>query len=500
MWTNKQRLNMSPLSRRSFLDSAAGGISGAALAFLAMQDMDLQAESMIPGTTDLLPASEGLRRSFDNLPRDTHHAPKAKAVIQLFMNGGPAHMDLFEPKPMLDKHNGEPYFNEIAEDISSPQDAGGLLKSPFKFKQHGDSGAWVSNALPELAKVVDNVSFIKSMYNNHPNHEPALFKIHSGRLLPGRPGLGAWVTYGLGSVNQNLPAYVVLDDPAGLPVNTVQSWQNGFLPPVYQGTRVRSEGTPILNLNAEKPYPAGVAELQRDLLRRIDEQHRGKRSNQQALDARISSYELAARMQLEAEDLLDISQETQATLTAYGVGEKTTDSYAKRCLMARRMVERGVRYVQIFMSAQPWDSHNNLEKSIRSAAGKTDKPVAALLADLKQRGLLDDVLVIWGGEFGRLPIAQIRDKNNLAGAGRDHGPRGFTLWMAGGGIKPGVSYGATDEIGYAAADNPVSIADWHATILHLLGLDHEKLYFERNGLKERLTDLFEPRIVKEILA
>ena len=240
--------------------------------------------------------------------------------------------------------------------------------------------------------------------------------------------------------------------------------------------------------------------MQRALLRRIDEQHRGKRSNQQALDARISSYELAARMQLEAEDLLDISQETQATLTAYGVGDKTTDSYAKRCLMARRMVERGVRYVQIFMSAQPWDSHTNLEKTIRSAADKTDKPVAALLADLKQRGLLDDVLVIWGGEFGRLPIAQIRDKNNLAGAGRDHGPRGFTLWMAGGGIKPGISYGATDEIGYAAADKPVSIADWHATILHLLGLDHHKLYFERNGLKERLTDLFEPRIVREILA
>ena len=254
MWTNKQRLNMSALSRRSFLDSAAGGISGAALAFLAMQDMDLHAESMIPGTTDLLPASDGLRRSFDNQPRDTHHAPKAKAVIQLFMNGGPAHMDLFEPKPILDKHHGEPYFNEIAEDISSPQDAGGLLKSPFKFKQHGDSGAWVSNALPELAKVVDNVSFIKSMYNNHPNHEPALFKIHSGRLLPGRPGLGAWVTYGLGSVNQNLPAYVVLDDPAGLPVNTVQSWQNGFLPPVYQGTRVRSEGAPILNERGQRTW------------------------------------------------------------------------------------------------------------------------------------------------------------------------------------------------------------------------------------------------------
>ena len=226
----------------------------------------------------------------------------------------------------------------------------------------------------------------------------------------------------------------MLDDPAGLPVNTVQSWQNGFLPPVYQGTRVRSEGAPILNLNAEKPYPIGIAELQRDLLRRIDEQHRDKRSNQQALDARISSYELAARMQLEAEDLLDISQETQATLTAYGVGEKTTDSYAKRCLMARRMVERGVRYVQIFMSAQPWDSHNNLEQSISGVAGKTDKPVAALLADLKQRGLLDDVLVIWGGEFGRTPMVESNPTLNRS-KGRDHHPQAFSLWLAGGGVR-----------------------------------------------------------------
>ncbi|MEC7564769.1 MAG: DUF1501 domain-containing protein [Planctomycetota bacterium] len=485
------------LSRRGFLDHAAGGVSAAALAFLANQD--LRAEGSIPTGDSLLPASGGPRRGFDTLPRDTHHPAKAKAVIQLFMNGGPSQMDLFEPKPILDKHHGEPYFNEIAEDISSPQQAGGLLKSPFKFKQHGESGAWVSDALPELSKVVDNVSFIKSMFNNHPNHEPALFKIHSGRLLPGRPSIGAWVTYGLGSVNQNLPAYVVLDDPSGLPVNTVQSWQNGFLPPLYQGTRVRSQGAPILNLNAEKPAPASVSQLQRDLLRRIDEIHRSKRPNQQQLDARISSYELAARMQLEAEDLLDISRESQQTLTAYGVGDKETDSYGRRCLMARRMVERGVRYVQIFMSAQPWDSHTNLAKSIGSAAGKTDKPVAALVADLKQRGLLDEVLVIWGGEFGRLPIAQLRDKKDVTGAGRDHGPRGFTLWMAGGGIKPGVSYGATDEIGYAAADQPVSIADWHATVLHLLGLDHEKLFYERNGLKEKLTDLFTPKIVNELI-
>ena len=486
------------LNRRGFFERAADGIGGAAVAALAFDEYASGGE--IPAAEALEAASGGPRRGYDTFPRETHHPAKAKAVIQLFMNGGPSQVDLFEPKPLLDQRHGEDYFNEIAEDISSPQAAGGLLRTPFKFKQHGESGAWVSDALPHLHEVVDDVSFIKSMFNNHPNHEPALFKIHSGRLLPGRPSIGAWVSYGLGSVNQNLPAYVVLDDPRGLPVNTVQSWQNGFLPPVYQGTRVRSEGAPILNLNAETPYPEGVTNLQRDLLRKIDGLHRKKRPNQLQLDARINSYELAARMQLEAADVLDISQESKQTLDMYGVGGKQTDSYAKRCLMARRMVERGVRYIQIFMSAQPWDSHNGLENSFRSAAGQTDQPVAALVKDLKQRGLLDDVLVIWGGEFGRLPIAQMRDKKNYASAGRDHGPRGFTLWMAGGGIKPGVSYGSTDEVGYAAQENPVSIADWHATILHLLGLHHHELFFQRNGLNERLTDTFKPRIVKEILA
>ncbi|MFP6618039.1 MAG: DUF1501 domain-containing protein, partial [Pirellulaceae bacterium] len=259
-------------------------------------------------------------------------------------------------------------------------------------------------------------------------------------------------------------------------------------------------GSPILNLKPSQEEPSDIVQLQRNLLRQLDQLHRGQRPGRLELDARISSYELAARMQLKATEALDIEQETQQTLDAYGVGNKTTDSYARRCLMARRLVERGVRYIQLFINAQIWDSHNNLKSSITSAAGRTDQPVAALLADLKQRGLLDETLVIWGGEFGRLPLAQLRDKNNVKSAGRDHGPRGFSLWMAGGGIKPGITYGNTDEIGFAAVENRVSIADWHATILHQLGLHHEELFFERNGLKERLTDTFKPRIVKEILA
>jgi hypothetical protein len=269
---------------------------------------------------------------------------------------------------------------------------------------------------------------------------------------------------------------------------------------VYQGTRVRTFGSPILNLKPEKESPPEVVKLQRDLLGRLDQIHRQKRPGLLQLDARISSYELAARMQLAATDALDIGQETKRTLDMYGVEDKTTDSYARRCLMARRLVERGVRFVQIYINGQIWDNHTNLKSSLKTACDRTDKPVAALLRDLRERGLLKDTLVVWNGEFGRLPIAQIRDKKNVTSAGRDHGPRGFSLWMAGGGIKPGVSYGGTDEIGFSAVDNRVSIADWHATILHQLGLHHEELFFERNGLKERLTDLFKPRVVKEVLA
>ncbi|MCH2201819.1 MAG: DUF1501 domain-containing protein [Fuerstiella sp.] len=484
-------------TRRRFFHRAAHGTMGAALAYLA--NRDATGRDTISGVGGIQPATDGPRNIYDFQPRQTHIPAKARAVIHLFMNGGPSQVDLFDPKPELDRRHGEPYFNEIAQDVSSPEAAGGLLRSPFQFDRYGESGAWVSSVMPHLQKHVDKIAIIRSMYNSHSNHEPALFKIHSGRLLPGRPSVGAWIAYGLGSVNQNLPAYVVLDDPLGLPVNTVQSWQNGFLPPVYQGTRIRSQGSPILNLHAQNADPEPIARMQRDLLRRIDNIHRKQRPNNLELDARISSYELAARMQLEAADVLDISQESQATLKAYGVGNKTTDSYARRCIMARRMVERGVRFVQLYINGQIWDNHSDISNALPSACNRTDQPVAQLLEDLQQRGLLDDVLVVWGGEFGRLPIAQVSDKTKMKVAGRDHGPRGFSLWMAGGGIKPGVSYGNTDDLGFAAVENPVSIADWHATILHQLGLHHENLFFERNGLKEKLTDTFKPRIVHDIL-
>ncbi len=474
-----------PITRRGFFDRVATGAYGAALLHLLG---NVQADEPQP------------RRAYDLRPRRPHHGPRAKSVIQLFMNGGPSQVDLFDPKPALERHHGRSVYNDIAADVSSPAAAGGLMRSPFKFAQHGQSGIWLSEALPRLARHVDDIAVIRSMFNSHPNHEPALFKIHSGQLLPGLPAIGSWVVYGLGSENQNLPAYVVLDDPLGLPVNGVQSWQSGYLPPIYQGTRFRSTGAPLLNLQPEVSQPAEVVRLQQDLLGRLDRMHQRERPGQLQLDARIASYELAARMQLEATDVLDLNRESQATRDMYGVGREPTDSYARRCLMARRLVERGVRYVQLFINAQIFDNHNRLESTLRGACERTDQPVAALLTDLKQRGLLDDTLVIWGGEFGRLPIAQFPAGGDYANAGRDHGPRGFSLWMAGGGIKGGTTYGETDEIGYAAAENRVSIADWHATILHLLGLHHEELFFERAGFRDKITGTFPVRIVEEVLA
>jgi hypothetical protein len=474
------------VTRRSFFERAVDGLQGAALVSLLGRDLQ--------GAT--VESTEDQRTVFDLKPRAPHFPPRAKSVIQLFMNGGPSHVDLFDPKPMLEKHHGEPYFEKIANDVSSPKAAGGLMRSPFKFQQYGQSGMWVSELMPHFAKQVDNITMIRSMNTIHPEHEPALFMAHSGRIMQGRPAIGAWVLYGLGTENQSLPAYVVLDDPLGLPINGVQSWQSGFLPPIYQGTRLRTNGSPILNLKPETEKPSEVVRLTRDLLGRLDQIHKHNHPGEAQLDARIASYELAARMQLEASDALDISKETDATREMYGIGDDATDSYGKRCLMARRLAERGVRYIQIYVNGNLWDHHTNLESGMRACSLRTDKPVAGLLADLKQRGLLKDTLVIWGAEFGRLPISQLGGASD----GRDHNPRGFSIWMAGAGLKPGMSYGNTDELGYKAVENPVSVTDWQATVLHLLGLDYQRLTIDQNGLKEKLTSVYEARIVKEIFA
>jgi len=324
--------------------------------------------------------------------------------------------------------------------------------------------------------------------------------IHSGKMGPGRPTLGAWVVYGLGSECQNLPAYVVLDDPLGLPINGVENWHSGFLSPIFQGTRFRSTGSPVLNLRPDVERPAEVVQAERTLLTQLDELHRRQRPGQPILAARIASYELAARMQIAASDALDIAQESQATQAMYGIGRAPTDSYGRRCLFARRLVERGVRFVQLYINAQIWDNHTALATDLKTACNRTDEPIAALLRDLKQRGLFDSTLVVWGGEFGRLPIAQLPADKDEHKAGRDHNKNAFCTWMAGAGIKGGTTFGVTDELGLAAVENRVSVPDWHATILHLLGLHHDELYVLENGLKEKLTGVLEARVVKEILA
>ncbi len=479
---------MDTCSRRSFFNRIADGLHGAALATLLGNDL-FQANPALAATA-------AGPRLYDLKAKPPHHPPRAKSVIQLFMNGGPSQVDLFDPKPALAKYAGQPPSRDLAAEVRAVRETGGLMPSPYQFRKHGQCGAEVSEILPHLAGCVDDMAIVRSMFTTHLAHEAALFLMHGGRILPTRPTLGAWVVYGLGSENQNLPAYVVLDDPKGPPVNFIQNWQAGWLPAVYQGTRVRAEGSPILNLHAKEEYPNAIVDLSRSLLHRMDTGHRDQHPGHAELEARIANYELAARMQIAATDALDLSKENAATHEMYGLNDERTASYGRRCLMARRLVERGVRLVQIYIEGQIWDNHNQIRKGLEYACGKTDKPAAALLKDLKQRGLLDSTLVVWGGEFGRLPIAQDPGPN----AGRDHGPSGFSVWLAGGGVKGGVTYGSTDEIGYRAAENRVSIHDFHATVLHLLGLNHRNLVFEREGRGERITDEFPARVVQEILA
>jgi hypothetical protein len=485
------------LTRRSFFDRLGDGVYGAALAYLLGEGVT---GSTAPAA-EHDPAAPGPRRLFNLKPKPPHFQPRAKSVIHLCMQGGPSQVDLFDPKPALDKFHGDSPPRELTKGAVFENDrTGTLMRSPFKFARHGQCGAWVSDVLPHIAQEVDQLAIIRSMYNVHPNHEPAIYKLQSGQTFPGHPVFGSWIAYGLGTENQNLPAYVVLADPVErLPTNGVENWQSGYLPPLYQGTPMRPTGSPLLNLRPEYEEPAAVTGAKRDLIAQLDRLHKRRRPAQPVLDARISNYEMAARMQLEATRALDLSGETAETLAMYGIGEKETDSFGRRCLLARRMIERGVRFIQLFPKGQAWDNHRNIAKSLPDICRKTDKPAAGLLRDLRQRGLLDSTLVLWGGEFGRLPLAQAASKSDYKTAGRDHGPYGFTCWMAGGGVKGGTVYGNTDDIGYASVENRVSIQDWHATMLHLLGLDNRRLTFDRNGLDERLTHQFEARVVEEVL-
>jgi hypothetical protein len=426
----------------------------------------------------------------DLSPRRPHYAPRARAVIQLFMHGGPSHVDLLDPKPLLAKYDGKRPPAEVADDEKI---TGNLLKSPYAFRKHGQSGLELSETLPHTATHADDLAVIRSLYTEHRNHEQALWMMHTGLTVAGRPSVGAWAAYALGSPNRNLPAYVVLPDPRGLPVDGIRNWSGGWLPPLYQGTPFRSEGVPVLNLRPHSPRTAAVERGRLELLAELNAAHKARHPGEAELDARIASFELAARMQLAATDALDVARETPQTHRLYGLDRPVTRPYGARCLMARRLVERGVRFVQIFMAGQPWDTHNNNAAATRGCCEQTDLPVAGLLTDLKRRGLLETTLVFWGGEFGRTPGAQGKD-------GRDHHPYGFSVWLAGGGAKGGQTYGATDDFGYRATVDRCSVADLHATMLYLLGLDHKRLTYKHHGRDERLTDVYEAKVLRPLLA
>lgn len=422
--------------------------------------------------------------------RSPHSAPRARRVIYLFQNGGPSQVDLFDPKPELKRREGEKPGEGFVNDVDAKK-TGAWLGSPFAFAKHGRSGLELSELLPGLARHADRIAVIRSMVSEHENHEQACCHMHTGSPVAGRPTFGAWVTYALGSENRNLPAYVAILDPGGLPVDGARNWSSGWLPPLYQGMPVRATPTtPVLNLEPRVPPDAAAARLR--LLQQLNREHFAARPENLELAARIASFELAARMQLAATDALDLQREPAATRALYGLDAPLTATYGRQLLMARRLVERGVRFVQVMQSGQPWDTHQENSSKLRGLCAATDVPVAGLLTDLEQRGLLDETLVIWTGEFGRTPFAEGKD-------GRDHHKRGFSLWLAGGGIRGGVTHGATDDFGYHAVTDIVTAADFHATLLHLLGLDFQRLTFRHDGRDERLTDVHQAKVVKQVL-
>ena len=406
-----------------------------------------------------------------------------RSVIQLMMNGGPSPMDLFDPKPELTKRHGQPIQGSV--ETFQKGNTNTLLASPFRFHRHGECGMELSEVMPHWGAIADELCLVRSMFTGHNNHTEALVMMQTGKIFPGRPALGSWISYALGTENRNLPAYVVLRDPEGYNTSGKLVWSSGWLPADFQGVEVSSRGNAVRYLNPARSIPPAARAHQLDLLSSLNAEHARSHPREHELESRIRNYELAARMQLAAGELLDLNRETPATRRLYGLDDAMTSNYGTRCLMARRLIEAGVRFVQVFPplkpSFQPWDSHNNLKAELESICGQTDRPAAALVADLKSRGLLDETIVIWTGEFGRLPVTQNAN-------GRDHNRNGFGLFIAGGGFKRGYIHGASDEFGYKAVVDPVSVPDLHATLLHQLGIDHNRLVFTERGIEETPTD------------
>ena len=475
----------SDTTRRDFLEKAGLGCGSLALTSLLHQEGLLAADAETGNPL---------------APRDSHFEPKAKAVIWLFQTGSPSQVDTFDYKPQLQKQDGKTL------DGADPKTgffttSGKCLKSPFKWNQHGESGAWTSEIFPHISKHVDDIAFMYSCYSQSNNHTPAMLEINSGMIRQGFPSMGSWATYGLGSENSNLPAYVVMHGTkprGGDPV-----WSSGFLPSVYQATALDPRGAkPIDNLERPNDLNEDQQRSLLNVLKAANRKHAEQRPFDRDLNARLESFELAYRMQMSAPEAFDVGQEPQHIQEAYGLNRNESKDYARQCIIARRLIERGVRFVQLFAACPstpgggvgdvPWDGHSDINANHRACASTIDQPTGALLTDLKERGLLEDTLVIWGGEFGRTSDSQ-------GSKGRDHNPNSYTTWMAGGGIKGGVQYGASDEFGYKAVENRVNVHDLHATVLHLLGLEHERLTYRFNGRDFRLTDVAGD-VIREVLA
>ncbi len=483
------------LNRRQLLSRAGCGFGTLGLIDLLMQD----------GRVGTAAADDFAARALNPLaPQNPHFPATATRVVWIFINGGPSHVDTWDYKPALTEWNGKSIkeFDAGFENTTGffKDAVGNLMASPFEFTPRGECGKMVSSIFPHLGEHVDKMAFIHSGFTESNNHSPALFAINTGFPRMGFPCVGSWATYGLGSESSNLPGFVVMSDPLGrgLPKGHAANWSAGFLPGVYQGTHLRPTGDPIDNLNRLAGTTEASQRNQLDLLNQLNSLHRDQHAADTELAARIESFELAYRMQVAAPEALAIEEEPAHIHELYGVGKEECDHFARQCLLTRRLLERGVRFVQIYSGGmenqRSWDGHNDIHGNHTQFAGETDQPVAALLTDLAQRGLLEETLVIWCGEFGRLPIAQLSDQ-----PGRDHNPHCFSAWMAGGGVKGGVTYGESDEIGYKAAVNRVHLNDFHATILYLLGMDHERLTYRYNGRDFRLTDVA-GQVIRDIIA
>ncbi len=475
-------------TRREFLWQAGAGFTGTALAgLMALEGAKLQAGSGASTGKDTNPLK----------PRRPHHPAKAKSVIFLFMYGGPSHIDTFDHKPKLNALDGKTIAVKTFG-RGGKRNEGRVVGTPWDFKRYGQSGKWVSDLFPHIGGCVDDIAFLHSLTADSPIHGSAMLQMNTGKILSGSPCLGSWVNYGLGSASENLPGFAVMLDPIGGPISGAKNWASGYMPATYQGTVLRSAGDPILDLQRPAGMGAGTQRRVLDALREFNADHAALHPENSNLAARIASYELAFNMQRHAPEAVDLTRETAATRRLYGLDDPRTEEFGRRCLLARRLVERGVRFIQLYAGGahndDNWDAHTDIEKNHNFHAGRTDKPIAGLIQDLKQRGMLEETLIVWGGEFGRQPTAEYEK-----GTGRDHNAYGFTMWMAGGGVKGGVSHGQTDDIGANAVEHPLHVKDLHATVLHLMGLDPNHLSFFHGGLDQKLVGVEEVQPIRAIL-